>query len=409
MLLLGCPTNVSSLGITKESFGLHHHALTYGVNWPLCSFGAIRLWDSGTRWTQIQPAPEQWDFRNLDAYVERAESAGILPVLTLGQTPDWAAKDPTAGNSYGRGAKSPPADLAYWRNYVRALALRYNGRILHWEIWNEVNASNFWSGSVAELVELERVASLTLKQVNPNNVVLSPSFVADELDEFDAFLGMGGGQYSDIISYHFYALRFQPEKILPRINRVRKILAKHNLADKPIWNTEIGWLMANSDGAFGKTFKPSWNNWKRYSYEGSAGLVLRALAISFAGGIDHVFWYSWNSGAMGLAENRGADPKPAAQAFQAGFDWLVDTKMKGCEQQGGRWVCEAAVDNRTRYLAWATSPKQFTLPSEWNVNLVTNIWGETRAISPGETVTLKEEPVLFSDGHVTTNACMKAR
>ena len=397
---------VVGLEINRESFGLHLHGLKYGVRWPSCSFGAIRLWDSGTQWRQIQPAPSKWDFSALDAYLEQAESQGVIPVLTLGQTPEWAASDPSAASPYARGASSPPADLALWRDYVRKVAERYDGRILHWEVWNEVSAENFWTGSNSEMVDLERAARSVLKSVNQNNLVLSPSFQAAAFDKFDEYLSEGGGRYSDIISYHFYALQYPPEEIVDRIDRVNGILKKHGLANKPLWNTEMGWLLANRDGGFGTSLKPSWEKWRRISFSDSPGVVLQALLLSFSGGIDHVFWYSWNAQQMGLAENRGADPKPAAQAYQAAFDWLVGTQMESCEENAARWVCRVNAGDKLRYIVWATTPEQFTVPADWKVNTLTSYIGESRSIASDGGLLIDAQPVLLSEGAVATRSCM---
>ena len=72
-------------------------------------------------------------------------------------------------------------------------------------------------------------------------------------------------------------------------------MRKHGLAVKPLWNTEIGWLLANQDGAFGKDMKPSWQAWRKVNYLESPGIVMRALLMGLVGGVRSSSWYAWDN------------------------------------------------------------------------------------------------------------------
>ena len=63
-----------------------------GVPWPTAKFGTLRLWDSGTSWTSLEPLKGVWNWQPLDTWVAAAEQHGVRDILlTLGQTPPWAS------------------------------------------------------------------------------------------------------------------------------------------------------------------------------------------------------------------------------------------------------------------------------------------------------------------------------
>ena len=175
--------------VMPEQFGMHLHGLARGSSWPSVNFGFIRLWDTGTNWSHIEPYKGQWNFKDLDRYVDTAHEKKVKVLMTLGQTPQWAALNPAAESPYSPGASSPPKDILDWRNYVRTLAERYKGKITHWEVWNEVDVKHFYSGDMKTLVVLERAAAEVLKSVDPANVVLTPSVQSGAFGKLDAFFG----------------------------------------------------------------------------------------------------------------------------------------------------------------------------------------------------------------------------
>lgn len=299
-----------------------------------------------------------------------AERRGVKVLLTLGQTPAWAAREPTADSAYGSGASSAPRRLEDWGHYVGTLARRYRGRVQAWEVWNEANVQHFYSGDYTTLAELERVAAAELHAVDPANVLLTPSFQGGAFGQLDKYLAAGGGRHADAVSYHFYAVQGEPEDLPARIQRVREVMANHGLGDKPLWNTEVGWLIPNADGGFGDSFKPNWRAWRKTGREEAAGFVLRTFLLSLDGGIRHVFWYAWDNRAMGLAEDRGRAPKPAAQGYARARQWLVGGVFKGCGRDPGEsgkppvWRCLIERDGRTDAIVWSQAPQRLHLGAE---------------------------------------------
>src|SRR5215469_16174377 len=68
-------------------FGMHFVA---GSDpWPGIPVGAWRLWDTSTRWPDIEPSAGRWQFTGLDKDIDVAQQHGTDVLLTLGVTPQW--------------------------------------------------------------------------------------------------------------------------------------------------------------------------------------------------------------------------------------------------------------------------------------------------------------------------------
>ncbi|MES8964717.1 glycosyl hydrolase, partial [Cutibacterium acnes] len=161
-------------------------------------------------------------------------------LMTLGQTPQWASKTPGVEGLYGMGASGAPANMEYWRDYVRTLARRYAGRIRYWELWNEPDFQQLYNGSIADMVEMARIARQELKAADPENRLISPGLTtAQGLAWLHRFLSAGGGRYVDAIGFHWY-FGDRPESIGAFIDNVHTLLRQHGQDDKPLWNTEGG-------------------------------------------------------------------------------------------------------------------------------------------------------------------------
>ena len=81
------------LPIPAAAFGQHVAGISAGAPADV-ELRSVRLWDTGTRWDQIETAPDQYTWDTLDAAVDNARAGGATDVLyVLGSTPQWAARD----------------------------------------------------------------------------------------------------------------------------------------------------------------------------------------------------------------------------------------------------------------------------------------------------------------------------
>src|SRR5215218_75877 len=114
LLLPASPAEAKRVGPTF--FGMHDSRVSTGTLTSL-PIGAVRLWDAGTSWRQIEKRPGRFDLRPLRRAVRTAEGAGARPLVVLGQTPRFHATRPNVPGTYGPGATSMPR-LDPWKRYV---------------------------------------------------------------------------------------------------------------------------------------------------------------------------------------------------------------------------------------------------------------------------------------------------
>ena len=374
-----CPVRSADLqpprmAIPAGYFGLHIHHLASPVPspWPDMPVPAWRLWDADVRWLELEPSKGQWRFEKLDGYVALAQQHGAEILLTLGVTPAWAAAPPRAYTNERPGPAAPPRDLEDWRAYVRTVVQRYKGRIPAYEIWNEPNLRDFWAGSTDEMVALTREASQIIHSIDPRAVVVSPSATAAfGIPWLAEFLKKGGGQYVDVIGFHFYVdpQTRPPEDMVPVIQRVFQVMSENGVGSKPLWNTEAGWLAVA----------------KIESEQIGAAYLARAMTLAWAAGVRRFYWYAWDNWGLGIVTYKESEHRvtPAGQAYKILEQWLIGAEMTGCSETPAHvWVCQLNRAGKKQWMVWhAQGPYEFDLPAAWRVKSVTPLLGDRRPVS----------------------------
>jgi uncharacterized protein (TIGR03437 family) len=353
-----------------------------GVPWPQAPIGTLRLWDSGTAWTSLEPVKGVWNWEPLDAWVNAAESHGVKQILlTLGQSPAWASSQPDNVNYVGAGAPAPPRDIQDWRDYITAVGERYKGRISSYEIWNEPNDPTYYAGTVAQLVDLTREAYQILKAIDPAITVVAPvPYAAGYLDQL---LQAGMAPYVDVISFHFYTYTAPPEQVGSGIANVRLVMAKNGVSDVPFWDTE---------GASGDTTT---------SEDQGAAYLVRRYLVDLAFGSARYNWYTWSKGSTFCAATEKSDPRQltkAGMAFRVVQNWLHDASLTGVNiDSNGTWQMGLTLaDGSAGMIVWnpsATVP--FAIPENIAASTSRDIFGGSTAIA-GSTITVNAYPVLLS-------------
>lgn len=383
--------------ISAKFFGMHMHSAHAKTPWPSVPFSSWRLWDASVAWPHLEGKKGEWNFARLDRYLELAEQHQVEIVLPLGLTPQWASARPTEPSAYSPivgddGRAAPPKNIEDWRNYVRTVATRYQGRIRTYEIWNEPNVKGFYTGTVDEMVTLTREAYQILKGIDPEITVVTPAASGgdagpnwiDGTSWLEEFLSKGGGTYADVIGYHFYVIPEPPEAISPLIVRVQKLIEKYGLTQKPLWNTELGWF-------YPKIFTRD---------SESAAYVARSYILNAAQGVERLYWYSWDGASNGILpmidpEDRG-QLKPAGIAYGEVQKWLVGNTINGCNEGKNGWTCLLEYDGGDR--AWVVwNPYGdifFDVPENWPVQQMRELSGATSTIE-GSRIRIGELPILL--------------
>jgi len=386
--------------IPASLFGMHIHRITKTTPWPIIPFATWRLWDAYVAWPNLEPNKDEWHFEVLDEYVSLASKHRVEVLLPLGLSPAWASARPTEPSAYSPGFAAEPRDIENWRNYVRKVATRYKDRIHYYEIWNEPNLRKFYSGTVGQMERLAGEAYSVLKQVDPSIVVVSPAATGDGtgLSWLERYLSKGGDSYADVIGYHFYVVPNPPESIVPLVRKVQSIMAKNGISDKPLWNTETGWVIADSRRSVDPKRVGFSEKTKVLKVNEAAAYVARSFILGWATGLKRFYWYAWDNKVMGLTEVDGKTVKLPAIAYAETQKWLVGAKMTECKSNSeDTWTCQ--LTRSGGYTAWIVwNPERqlaFQVPTAWKVRQVRNLTGDRYELASLKHLKIGHSPLLL--------------
>jgi len=365
--------------IPDSYFGLHIHHLIYPTAltpWPSMPVPEWRLWDAVVTWPDLEPEKGQWQFERLDYYVSLAQQHGTRILLPLGMTPAWASARPKV--------TSEPRNVEDWRTYVRMVVSRYKGRIQAYEIWNEPNLPDFWTGTTDQILTLTKEASQIIHSLDPQAIVVSPSPTTHYgISWLAEFLKKGGGQFVDVIGYHFYVTPGSPEDLVPLIQSVQQVLSENGLSNKPLWNTETGWLSpARID-----------------SEELAAGFLARAYILSWAAGVQRFYWYAWDNRLMAIVtyKEESHTLTPAGRAYNTMEQWLIGARMDGCSESADHnWTCQLNRSGKKEWILWnPQGNRRFDVPAAWQVESVTPLLEDRHSFS-GPSIAIGPVPILLT-------------
>ncbi|NHC14076.1 GH39 family glycosyl hydrolase [Motilibacter deserti] len=339
-LVAALPASAATVTVPKAYFGMHQSSVSSGV-FPGAPVGAVRLWDVGAQWRDVEPSRGTWDFTKLDRAVTTSRAKGAQPMIVLGQTPTWAASKPSLAGPYGPGAASMPRSITYWREYVTKVAQRYKGRVRAYQIWNEPNVETFWTGTAAQMVTLTREARAIIKRYDRNATVVSPGFATrrpTNIPWMSSYFRAGGGKYVDVVALHLYpAPTAGPEGSITLLNKAKQALKKARVS-KPIWNTEINYG-AGYNGA------PP----RAYADSTAAAYVSRTLLLNASNGVSRVFWYGWDTrGFLGIDLSRQSRQTRAGQAYRITQKWMQGARLQSCTVDSRRtYTCVLRYSSRS--------------------------------------------------------------
>ena len=268
--------------------------------WPSVQVPEWRLWDAKVTWPDLEPGKGQWHFDDLDKSLgagggpprecaddPRPDAASGLRLVPRKPSGYLRAMRPNPGISKTGGSSCGPSPRA-----TRAVFHAY-------EIWNEPNVRRgFGPGSVDQLVAMTREAHNIIKEhrsVMPSLFRLPPPACVAHRGWL-SFCRKGGGQYVDVIGYHFYVTPRLPEEMAPLALAVRKVMADNGIGGKPIWNTEFGWL------------PPA----RFESEEVGAAYLVRGYLLLWAAGVQRSYWYAWDNHTSVALKTSAIDNQPLA-------------------------------------------------------------------------------------------------
>jgi hypothetical protein len=377
-----------------ELFGVHYHNIINSQ--PNFRVGAVRLWDSGVTWARLNPAPGVYEWDALDRAVDNARNAGALEVqYVFGVTPQWAAAKPDLMGFYGLGASSPPAKLAYFTDFARAMAERYRGRITSYDIWNEGSLKVFFGGTAKELANMTIKGSRAIKSADPQAKVLSASSTYGVFTRRPKYWKEYAQRLKkarwpiDAVNIHPYSKT--PDYLSKRektIKQARTFYRKHGFKG-PIWDTEVNYGdRRNMFQGFAQI---------TYSGDVAAGMVARTYIDAMRLGVPRVYWYGWDYHLFGIDminPDTGAQTE-AGVAFHTVQDWMIGKTWLGCTTKKYVRSCKLrGPDGSRTTIVYATSKtRNYTIPA--GVGTFQNLAGAVLEVVPGQRISVNAVPVLI--------------
>jgi hypothetical protein len=294
----------------------------------------VKIARMGARWARIglpwggierentDPSNYRWP-ASLEGWLARLSARNIQVILTVLSNPSWAA-------TYSGG----PIDLADnsdLAQFMVAVVERYGQppyNVKHYEFYNEPdNGSEYWAekdwgyfGYEPEAyVQMLAAVYEPMKTADPEAQIVMGGLAYDWwttdggpfVEEFlDGVLQYGGGDYFDVMNFHYYYFAFRGNwepygpDIIGKATYIRDKLASYGVY-KPLICTEAGMW---SDEAHGG------------SHELQTRYVPQLFTRSMAADLDFTIWFMLvDMGGLGNYEygllNPDLSPKPAYDAY----------------------------------------------------------------------------------------------
>ena len=383
--------SVSPRRVPSEFFGLTLNTDTGGM--PGFRTGAVRLWDSETRWGLIEKRPRHYDWSGLDRMVDSAGRRGLPVLFTFGGTPRWAAPDGRR-SAYKDSRSSPPDDLKDWDRFVGKVAERYRDRIEAYELWDYPSHRLHWAGSVTTLAEMVERASGIIRRADPGAVLACPSFgrlwTEQGRDRLREFARTGAYDHC-----HAAALKLPPrratrppEESIELARKVQALLYEEGVGDIPVWNTGTDRDVAVTDPLDA-----------RRARDYAVRFYLSGV-YSRHYGVRRTYFYSWGSTGVPLVvQPVGGRPTEAGVRMGRLMDWLDGAGVTACGEGArmglaeGAYVCRFVRGDDRLLVAWTTRGRAGITLAEGAYRL-RRMDGGTAHVREGDRVGFGEEPVL---------------
>jgi hypothetical protein len=338
------PIPVPSVPVPREFFGNH---LVERANWPTVPVGALGK-GTFTSWTYLQRARGNYNWSNLDAWVELAQAHGVDYFFVFDGFPRWATSDAKTcvpANMPGTEfCGALPSDPSIIDEFVTALVTRYRGRIKYYEIWNEPYAKPFVEPG--DLVTFANRVIPLIRALDPDAKIIAPSMNAPfgYHRYAERYYAAGGPTNVDIISLHAYA--DAPEHLTARGNQLGPLLpiiSKYRLAGKLFWDTEGGWNGTTGQDAPDAEHQP--------------GFIARYFLLHWSEGFTRFYWYAWDNSLFGTLWSRGSGASKASLALGEVQKWMIGNTLAGrISPSGTVWSGILVRPNGTQTLVvWDTA------------------------------------------------------
>lgn len=216
----------SPLSRAQRHFAVARRA---GVKYLRCAFS----------WDAIEPSPGHYNWRFWDELVRLAAQNKITLLPYVAYTPKWVARN------VAEYWKQPPRGARLYGDFMYTIAKRYRGRIRSWEIWNEPDNKDYWTGTADEFASMVMLAARRIRQADPRVVLILGGMAYGPGPFFDRLMNHYHiDDYVDVIAVHAYPESWgekRAETVFEReIPAMREMITRDGSGD-PLWLNEMGY------------------------------------------------------------------------------------------------------------------------------------------------------------------------
>lgn len=377
---------------------MHVHWHNQDVRLTLPPVGSVRLWDTRTLWSQVEPRKGEFDFRRLDKFVDLAGTMKADVLMTFGGTPRWAAARPNVVGPYGPGSSSTPRSMSDWDDYVRAVATRYRGRIKYYEVINEpailLPSDNcmarkvFYCATAGDLVALGNRTRAVVRAADPSAIVQTPGFVHPHLVQ--KYIEAGGG-WAPVVDIHEYPKQ-SSAKQAARWREFRQAVANAGKPNAIFWSTEGGLPFSGNGYEVGETYIPAAEQ---------PGAIASYLTLAAATGLERVFYYTWDHQLYGMSSDLGTAPNDAAKGYLRTMTWLLGARISPCVAERDIWRCNLTRGATKATILWYDAPGERTVDAAGagpGAGFVHRMDGRMSPLATTGLLKIGREPILVTYG-----------
>lgn len=365
------------------------------------------------QWPWTEPGEGDSLFRERGEAFERV-SAGFPPpeLFYISGVPKWAADGavgpPGDWGDSGRAFRVPPKDLMAYKQYIsRAVGYimdkyHYAPQRLYEIFWEPV-APWGWYGTDDDLVNMARVASSVIHDIDPRGKVLGPtlSHVRD-IGLFKRLVKKGLLEYLDVLSFHIYSPPpFSVDDIANFVASVNAISMEAVGRKLPVISTESGFREEEVRGEVNQAASRA-QSIVSFKGLGLIGTWLFYLTDYKAGPTFGIM----NNLEPGLPYRPSAvSPKPSVPVIRAVAECL-DEKSPVRRVKVGDWGIDGfefvGSDGRLVYSLWSAGVVYMALPTGFEVadaygNILERSRGATVAKIEGLPVCVKSRDRLSDE------------
>jgi len=402
--------------------------------------GLIRMWDTGTYWSVLEPSNGTFSFHDLDEYIDGVASQfgcthGVpcngapLFLFTFGGVPSWIASSSTGCGT--KGCPAPPSDCtplstcasgsAAFHNFVTTLIGRTTAGgnsvaawIKFFEMWNEATNSSYWTGTANALYGMVQPEEVTIRSNVSGVKLLDPSITnSSGFQTFQcAYMAneVANNYFGDYFDPHPYwtngTSNRTPEQEIVNgtFTTWISINANYSTACSPNPGTWTPLPLVFSEFSFqsGAGSTPYQCDLTKYTAADCAGMIVRWQLLTMAN--YNVVSDVWYSGVKGI----GITPLYAT-AYYYSQQYLTGGTLGTCANttnvSGNVWICPFTESGgKVAEFVWtvcetasssgcSSADLSYTVPS--GLTRYKNLAGGVIGVTPGSNVTISVEPVMF--------------